>query len=343
MELTEAYEQLHRYGPEFGGDEEGNHGLTNHGPMAVEVMTRRGLDVDISRWLDRYVDRLVELPSPSHPITDWRAALGAHRRLPDWHALFAMQLAQHRWTDVLSTWWPRLLPGIAAGSTHGVIRVAHAVRALQVEVTEHALDELAHGLAFWAARYLPLAADRPRGTHPAAAALEGVTRLSEQTGFIAHRAARLAVTPGWAASVARLRPVEAAAVPQALLEIVVAAARSYVRYGPAAPVLLVHTATAPNAVRHVLPSLPVGLWTDSLAHVWTATAAIQAMYAPARAGSDRAPTTDRSALDALDAAAAHGDEHVLKFTDTIVDALDHGADPELLTAARLARELISHP
>lgn len=344
MQLTEAYEHLHRFGPEFGGDEDGNHGLTNHGPMAVEVMTRRGLDVDVTRWVDRYVRRLAELPPSSRPITDWTGALGDHHRLPDWRVLFAAELARRPWTDVLATWWPRLLPGIAAGSTHGVIRVGHAVRALQAEVSEPALAELAHGLAFWAARYLPLAADRPAGTQPAAVALDAIARLADQRGFIAHRAGRLARTEGWAASVGRLRPVEPHDVPQALLEIVVAAAGSYLRHGRAAPVLLVHTATAPNAVRHVLPSLPVELWTDSLAHVWAATAAIQAMYAPA-GSSDTAVrrATRESASDTLEAAAAHGDEHVLKFTDTVVEAVDAHADPDLLAAARLARELIDRP
>jgi len=345
MQLSEAYEHMHRFGPEFGGDEEGNHGLTNHGPMAVEVITRRQLDLNVGRWVDRYVRRLVDLPAPSRPISDWRLALGDHRRLPDWHAVFTADLSQRPWTDVLAMWWPRLLPGVAAGSTHGVIRVGHAVRTLRLEVSGPALDELAHGLAFWAARYLPLPSARPAGTDPAAAALERVTRLPDQSGFIAHRAARLASTPGWASSVAAMRLVEAAQVPDALLEIVTAAARNYLRYGPAAPVLLVHTATAPNAVRHVLPSLPVRLWADSLAHVWTATAAIQAMYAPGQP-IDRpanAARPDDTATGALDAAAAHGDEHVLKFTDTIVDAFDAGADPELLAAARQARELIARP
>ena len=156
MHLDEAYERLHRYGPEFGGDDEGNHGMTNHGPMAVEVMLRRGLDVDVTRWVDRYVGRLVELPPPSRPIGDWTRALGDDRRLPDWQVFFAARLAEHSWTDVLATWWPRLLPGIAAGSTHGVIRVGHAVRALRAGAGDPARDELAHGLAFWAARYLPL-------------------------------------------------------------------------------------------------------------------------------------------------------------------------------------------
>ena len=131
MQLAEVYERLHRYGPEFGGDEEGNHGMTNHGPMVAEVMTRRALDTDITRWLDRYVRRLDELPPASQPITDWAAALGDARRLPDWQVWFAARLDEQLWTEVLATWWPRLLPGIAAGSTHGVIRVGHAVRALR--------------------------------------------------------------------------------------------------------------------------------------------------------------------------------------------------------------------
>ncbi|MEU7885955.1 hypothetical protein AB0B54_10710 [Microbispora bryophytorum] len=74
--LPAAYERLHAYGPEFGGDEEGNHGLTNHGPMAVEVIIRRGLDIDVEGWLDRYVRRLAELPGASAAISP---ASGARR------------------------------------------------------------------------------------------------------------------------------------------------------------------------------------------------------------------------------------------------------------------------
>jgi hypothetical protein len=34
--LDEAYVRLHHWGPEFGGE----NGLSNHGPMAVEVLSR---------------------------------------------------------------------------------------------------------------------------------------------------------------------------------------------------------------------------------------------------------------------------------------------------------------
>lgn len=47
--LDEVYDRLHRLGPEFGGDEEGNNGLTNHAPMTVEVLARRGTRTASSR------------------------------------------------------------------------------------------------------------------------------------------------------------------------------------------------------------------------------------------------------------------------------------------------------
>ena len=345
MHIDEVYERLHRYGPEFGGDEEGNHGMTNHGPMAVEVMLRRSLDLDVTRWLDRYTRRLAELPSRARPLQDWAGGLGDHRKLPEWLALFKAELIKRPWPEVLATWWPRLLPGIAAGSTHGVIRVSHAVRALRAGTEGPACDELAHGLAFWAARYFPLPSARPSGTLPAAEALAGVTRLADQSGLIAHRAARLTRTTGWPDSVSALCPIDTSCAQAALGEIVAAAVRGYSRYGPASPVLLIHTATAPNAVRHVLPSLPESLWAESAERVWTAAAAIQAMYAPPDHPDSQASAARRSDScdDALDRAAAHGDEHVIKFTDTAADAFDTSGDQGLLAAAALARELIPAP
>ncbi|HJZ25907.1 MAG TPA: questin oxidase family protein, partial [Streptosporangiaceae bacterium] len=148
--LTEAYERFHRTGPEWGADQ-----LTNHGPMAVEVLVRRGRAEVVPRWVDAYIRRLDELPRATGEITDasWPEALGDGRRIGDWTAYFTRQLAEQPWREVLATWWPRLLPGIAAGATHGVIRTGHVVRTLlDGPQDQPALDELAHALAFWAAR-----------------------------------------------------------------------------------------------------------------------------------------------------------------------------------------------
>lgn len=348
--LPAAYERLHAYGPEFGGDEEGNHGMTNHGPMAVEVMVRRGLDIDVEGWLDRYVHRLAELPGTSEAIQpgEWGAALGQARRLPDWAAYFRHELTERPWSEVLVEWWPRLLPGIVAGSTHGVIRVSHAVRTLRGAAhapARQTLDELAHGLAFWAARYRELAGVvPPEGILTPQQALSAVTRLEDQSGFIAHRLDRLERSPGWTAS---LRALESAAsaeeVPARLESLVDNAVEAYLRLGHGSPVLLVHAATAPNAVRHVLPVLPTEQWLPSLTAAWAAVVALVATYAPARPAPRaeivrRYPELTRE--DALQRAAEHGDEHVLKFADTAVESYDRTGDPKLLAAPLHAGELI---
>ena len=349
--LPEAYHRLHRFGPEYGGDEEGNHGLTNHGPMAVEVMVRRGLEIDVDRWLDRYVRRLAELPTADVEIRSghWRSALGDARRLPDWTAYFGRELRERRWSTVLIEWWPRLLPGIVAGSTHGVIRVGHAVRTLQAGVSgcppaTETLDELAHGLAFWAARYRELSGvAAPAGRLTAGEALTGVARLADQSGFIAHRLDRLERSAEWASSLRALRPSATAEDVPALLESLVdAGVASYLGLGHGSPTLLVHVATAPNAVRHVLPALPHDQWAPSLTAAWSAAAAVVATYAPARPApiddvvrAGRGLTRD----DALQRAAEHGDEHVLKFADTAVEAYDRTGDPDLLAATLHVGEL----
>jgi hypothetical protein len=346
--LDETYTRIHGYGPEFGGDEEGNHGLTNHAPMAAEVLIRRGLPVDVDRWLDRYVRRLDELTPATQPITaaDIDTALGDARRLPDWGQWFAAQLRERSWRDVLAEWWPRLLPGIVAGSTHGVIRVGHVVRTLLAEDpvpgSAPALGELANGLAFWAARYraLPVPA-RPAGTATVTQALVSLPRLADQSGFVAHRIGRLASTPGWLDGVRAVRPASAAQAPGRLAELVETATNAYLEHGYGAPVLLVHTATAPNAVRHVLPALPEETWPASFDAAWAAAAAIVAMYAPQQARDERAPALSADpAAEALTRAAQHGDEHVLKFTDTVVDVYDRTGDPAVFAAARHAAELI---
>lgn len=345
--LSEAYERLHRTGPEFGGDEEGNHGLTNHGPMAVEVVLRRGLDLDVEHWLDRYVRRLEDAPQPGSNLEreDWRDALGDPRRAGDWTQLFWRSLAERPWEEVLAEWWPRLLPGIAAGSTHGVIRVGHAVRVLRRDPTcPGAHTELAHGLAFWAARYrrLPGVA-RPAGRLSAAAALGRLPRLPEQTGFIAHRLGRLADLPGWSGALAVLAPpADPAEVPDRLAELVHAGTARYLSTGASSPVLLVHVATAPNAVLHTLPVLPQSLWKDSLTAVWAAAAAITACYADgAPAPLAQPAATADPAADLLDRAARHGDEHVLKFADTAVDVYTRTGDPAALAAGHTAAALLA--
>ncbi|MEV0406147.1 hypothetical protein [Actinoallomurus sp. NPDC050550] len=107
-----------------------------------------------------------------------------------------------------------------------------------------------------------------------------------------------------------------------------------------------HTATAPNAVRHVLPVLPESLWAPSLAAAWTAIAAITATYAPVEIApheTPRPPAGPDPAAEILDRAARHGDEHVIRFADTAVDVFHHTGHPDALAAALQAARLIESP
>ncbi|MGH3190130.1 MAG: hypothetical protein ACRDPY_22855 [Streptosporangiaceae bacterium] len=177
--------------------------------MAAEAMVRRGHPDYVHLWLDRYMRRLEEFPRGTKAIgTDWREALGDPRRIADWTTYFRREVTSQPWRQALVTWWPRLLPGVAAGATHGVIRVGHAVRALLEDGEDQIhITELAYGLAYWAARWQPIPGAAAKPLVPSAgaglehmtasAALAAVPRIAEQSGGILDRLRRLGKLPDW--------------------------------------------------------------------------------------------------------------------------------------------------
>jgi hypothetical protein len=330
----DALQRFHRTGPEFDGL------LSNHGPMVVEALERWGYDDAVQPWTDRYLARLDELPRSTWPIEakHWQQALGNHQRAADWIAFFREELSDQPWRQALATWWPRLLPGIAAGATHGVIRLGHAASALDALETAPRLDELAHALGYWAARWQPVPMIRPSGHRAARDLIPRLPRVADQRGGIGLRLAQLEGTAGWAEEVATLHACDDVnRVPASVAAIVDAVIPAYSRYAHGNPTMLVHAATAPNAVLRILPLLPQDLWADSLAAAWSASAAVISAYAPA------VPATDSDApaeLDqAIQAALNHGGEHVIKFTDTAMSAYTRTGDPATLSAALTAVRL----
>lgn len=355
--LDEAYERLHATGPEFEG------WLSNHGPMAAEAMVRHGHAGQVHRWLDGYMERLEEFPRGTGPIgPGWQDALGDPRRVADWTVYFQREVSGQPWREVLETWWLRLLPGVAASATHGVIRVGHAVRSLTQDGAdaEH-LAELAHGLAYWAARWqpvpgvpvtgLPLAAARapdgePAGAGPdTAGGLAAVPRLADQSGGFRDRFARLAGLPGWPAAVAAPQiPASAEALVPWLAGLVDVAVTRYLWYGHGNGVMLVHSATAPNAILRALPALDQKLWAPSAAAAWAAAAALTAVYAPDEPATQvaltHAPGGPQAAEETFARAVEHGDEHVIKFADTAADVYARTGNSSALAAAIRATHLI---
>ncbi|WP_175410752.1 questin oxidase family protein [Streptomyces sp. TRM64462] len=339
--LDEALARLHASGPEREG------WLSNHAPMAVEALVRHGRAAAVHRWLDHYRHKLEDMPALYARVTpeNWRDALGDPARIADWAAFFERETAERPWREVLAEWWPRLLPGIAGGATHPVIRVGHAVRTLlDGGETGPRVGELAHALGYWAARHAPLpplttldaAPDAP-DARDAAAALDAVPAVPDQDQGIRHRLAQLTALPRWGTA-----PGPDAAR-ERLAELVAAATHRYAAHAHGEPVMLVHAATAPNAVLRTLPALPRELWVPSLGAAWAASAAVTAAYTPAKAAPVAAPYeaggtgtgtgtgTGLTPDEVFERAAAHGDDHAIKFADT---ALDVGDAPALAAAVR---------
>ncbi len=156
--LDETLEVIAPMGPDL------NNGLSNHAPMAVEAMCAMGRADAAPHWFEGYRHLLAPRLARVARLTNdnWRTALGDARRTEDWFEFFRNEIGERPWQSVLDDWAARLAPGLMAAATHGVIRTGHAVRALALQDTPARRRELADGLAYWAADYLPLPAERHR-------------------------------------------------------------------------------------------------------------------------------------------------------------------------------------
>ena len=133
--------------------------FVNHGPMACEALDALGFDALIDEWVRRYeasMGKAVQPVTPQwHGDFEWNDLLGNHRLLPEWMGYFDRSIADDGWPLVIEVWVPRLMPGLVAALFHGVIRTAHAVRAIEHADTPARTAELARALGNWAVWFGP--------------------------------------------------------------------------------------------------------------------------------------------------------------------------------------------
>lgn len=351
--VNDALERLEDLGYERGVGVD----LANHGPMGAEAVAVLGHGDEVARWIGRYRRALDHHEPPAARFaldpadeSSWRRALGDFSRAGDWERLFARELATAAWRDVLVRWWPRLLPGLFVGLTHGLIRTAHAVRGLSVageKPTRLQLDELARGLAYWAARYRALpgtpALRGPRTVPEAVAALPRVPLEGPRGPAVAlGRIETLDRLPGYAESLEWLAPHPASRL---LSDMTLQFADVYLGHPEVFPVPLVHGLTAPAAARLVLPHLPQELYEPTLARLWQVQSAFLLAFTTDRRDEEssawRAEADDLPPLDELGARAVeHGDEHVIKFTEGCLREYALRPDPRYPAAAYAAQRRI---
>ena len=331
--FDEALERLRGTGSQVVGS-----AAPNHGPMAAEALVALGRDDVVVAWADRYRRQLDAMPPPSSPVAarDWAQALGAIDRFGDWVAFFRAQLAEAPWRVVFEEWITRLLPATPSAGGHGLIRTAHALRALADAETALRIEELGVALAYWAAYYRRLpGTPRLAGTLDLGDALRRIPLfLSGQARPGMPREVYLRVMQAHGREFSKA--VDGAADPEsvedALSSLTEVGARLYLANASRQPLVMLHTVTVPAALRLLLPHLPAGLHKTALAYVWQNVAATAAAYGDERPPEhDSWPPQEQSAI--VDRSVATDDPHALKFAEACIREHRLNPQPVYLAAA----------
>jgi len=316
---------------EGGGD-------PNHGPMVVEALVTLGRGDLAPAWASRYRKHLTALPPVRSPITAarWRDALGAEGRLADWFVFFQRLIAEASWSDVLKEWLPRLVPAIITAGRHGLIRTAHAVRALGERATPLRVEELGMGLAYWASHYRELGPQpQLRGALPLADALARVPRIlrgKDRPGMPRKFIYEVRDRPELLAAMADLS--EQQSIEEAIGTLSETGARLYLANRSQFPLIFVHSVTAPAAFRTLLPFMSAVTKAEAFAHFWQAEAATIAAYGEdnddvATALQDERPSWS----EVIDRSIENDDPHSIKFVEACFRESKIRPSPVFLAAA----------
>jgi hypothetical protein len=333
--LDGALESLAASGPDL------RNGLTNHAPMVVEALCALGRADAVEPWLAHYRDQLLPWPARVQRIerSDWRAALGRVERAADWQAFFHDELEQAPWRDVLERWCARLAPGVCASATHGVIRVAHATRALALAQSPARVRELGDGLASWTSTYQTLPTDLAAvaAPLPPGEAIAQVPIVPPDArrfaGTITSSLEALADFPAFARVIgmARLGGDPAARISE--LSETMARVHLANAHDGLTTIVFVHGITSAVALRSLLPQLSPATAGHALRYTWQTGCALYAAFGRAAPPRELAPAPPESPQALVERAIASRDEHAIKLTEACLREDRLRPSPVYLAAA----------
>ena len=299
-------DEAQRFPPEYADQ------LSNHLPMALTALAGLGADEAQMRVFfasySRHFDGRLAGDDQAAPLADWPAHRGQFDAFDKLRATFMAAISRDGRDAVLRTALPLLIDGFGAAAFHGAIRTAHAVD------SEHD-GELAAGLAYWAARWMPL--EPPTESDPAFDKVDDwldaidVRLLTAHAGWrsnaplISLRMLEAVHTQAYQSLAGRLQPTR-----HSLHDLAAAAAERYAKTGN---FTVLHMATAANAAITLAAWLPVDD-DRALAPLWHAVAAASLASRVATT-----PWLEPLAAPALDweqvraIALASADDHVIKL------------------------------
>jgi hypothetical protein len=125
--------------------------FVDHVTMGPEALVGLGLGGKVEKWVSRHRVRPYKPPTTGNfRASAWQTFLGRPDAHGDWLNYFEKDLENQPFQDVIARWVPRFAHEVGAFLFHGLIRTAHAVRALDHKDTRARRGELARGLALWA-------------------------------------------------------------------------------------------------------------------------------------------------------------------------------------------------
>jgi hypothetical protein len=315
--LDEALEIVAPFGIEL------RNGNSNHAPMVAEALCAMGRPEAVPPWIARYRERMLPRPGANARIggEDWRVALGDRRRFADWGAFFGEELRETPWREVLDRWVERLRPGFCAAATHGVIRVGHAARSLAEGETRERRRELADAFASWAATYQELPTS-DHETNGAMAPRQAIARVPivpldrrNEGGNITASLAMLGDFPEFTPSIGLLDTEgDLASLVAELTEVF---ARIYLANARdiRTTIAFIHGVTSPAALGNIALHISDRTARAAARYAWQAGCGLYSCFGRGTATAEEFRRSEVDEDGLVDRAIAHGDEHVIKFTE----------------------------
>jgi hypothetical protein len=323
-----AIDALSATSPEYRG------GLTDHAAMAVEALAR--LDpAAIDPFVARYYPRLRPMSAePDVALHPFPSLVARERESLDRDGVGAT-LARHATAT--------LAPGVVGAAFHGLLRVAHAARALARGDHPTLRDELARGLAYATLRTEHLPPRPPRASHTSDLTLDealaalppAVDALVDAPGLITGTLlARAAAHPTLGAVRARLRldddPVRAASdLRRAAVRLMTEGERH-----PESLFTILHGVTGMDAVCGLVPHLPRDAARSLVDAAGEALLALRVAYigrlraTPVTTPADRFAAVRARAVSSLD-------DHAIKLAAALDEAERERPDPRHAVALAL--------
>jgi Questin oxidase-like len=323
-------------------------GNSNHAPMVAEALCAMGRPDAVLPWVACYRERILPRPEASARIEhdDWRAALGERSRYTDWSAFFAEELQQAPWQEVLDRWVERLAPGFCAAATHGVIRVGHVARSLAEGETPPRRRELADAFASWAATYQELPVSH-RAANGAMAPRQAIARVPivpldrrNYSGNITASLAMLGDFPEFASSIGLLDTEGDLA--SLVVELTEVFARTYLANARdiRTTIAFIHGVTSPAALGNIAPQVGNRTAGAAARYAWQAGCGLYSCFGQHTATAEEIGRSGVDEDELVDRAIAHGDEHVIKFTEACLHRNALSPSPVYFAAVEHVLEMI---